>query len=54
MLSSQTKDTVTSVVVKKLQTELPGGLNLDSILKVNEKVLDDYIKPVGFHTRKAK
>lgn len=54
MLSSQTKDTVTSAAVKKLQAELPGGLNLDSILKVDEKELDEYIKPVGFHTRKAK
>lgn len=53
MLSSQTKDTVTSAAVKTLQTELPGGLTLESILATDEKVLDGYIKSVGFHARKA-
>ncbi|ORY96771.1 DNA glycosylase [Syncephalastrum racemosum] len=53
MLSSQTKDTVTSAAVKILQSELPGGLNLESILAVDEKQLDQYIKSVGFHTKKA-
>ncbi|KAI9497807.1 DNA glycosylase, partial [Zychaea mexicana] len=54
MLSSQTKDTVTSAAVKTLQSSLPGGLTLNSILQVDEKVLDSYIKSVGFHNRKAK
>ena len=54
MLSAQTKDTVTSAAVKKLQNTLPGGLTLDSIIQVDEGVLDGYIKSVGFHTRKAK
>ena len=54
MLSSQTKDTVTSAAVKTLQTSLPGGLTLNSIIQVDEKVLDTYIKSVGFHNRKAK
>ncbi|KAI8145836.1 DNA glycosylase [Fennellomyces sp. T-0311] len=54
MLSSQTKDTVTSAAVKNLQSTLPGGLTLESILQVDEAVLDGYIKSVGFHTRKAK
>ncbi|KAF7727909.1 DNA N-glycosylase and apurinic/apyrimidinic (AP) lyase [Apophysomyces ossiformis] len=53
MLSSQTKDTVTSVAVKKLQKGLPGGLCLESILNVDESVLDNYIQSVGFHTKKA-
>lgn len=53
MLSSQTKDTVTSVAVWKLQKELPGGLTLDSILEVDEMTLDTMIKTVGFHTKKA-
>lgn len=53
MLSSQTKDTVTSVAVWKLQAELPGGLNLDSILNVEEATLDKMISTVGFHTKKA-
>ncbi|KAI7856013.1 DNA glycosylase [Circinella umbellata] len=54
MLSSQTKDTVTSAAVKTLQSSLPGGLTLNSIIQVDEKVLDTYIKSVGFHNRKAK
>ncbi|KAI8075052.1 DNA glycosylase [Gongronella butleri] len=53
MLSSQTKDTVTSVVVRRLQADLPGGLSIDSILDVDEKELDDMIRTVGFHSRKA-
>ncbi|ORX55197.1 DNA glycosylase [Hesseltinella vesiculosa] len=53
MLSSQTKDTVTSVVVKRLQTDLPGGLSIASILAIDEHALDIMIHSVGFHTRKA-
>ncbi|KAI7863545.1 DNA glycosylase [Spinellus fusiger] len=53
MLSAQTKDTVTSVVVKSLQTTLPGGLGLQSILNIDEQELDYRIRAVGFHTKKA-
>ncbi|KAI8981569.1 DNA glycosylase [Pilobolus umbonatus] len=53
MLSSQTKDTVTSVVVRKLQKELPHGLCLGSILEIDEAELDKMISPIGFHTKKA-
>lgn len=53
MLSSQTKDTVTSAAVKSLQATLPGGLCLDSILAVDEAHLDQMIRSVGFHTKKA-
>lgn len=53
MLSSQTKDTVTSAAVKNMQTTLPGGLTLESILQVSEADLDEKIKAVGFHQRKA-
>ncbi|KAI9361468.1 DNA glycosylase [Pilaira anomala] len=53
MLSSQTKDTVTSVAVQKLQNELEGGLCLESILNVDEGELDQMIRAVGFHTKKA-
>ncbi|KAI7902212.1 DNA glycosylase, partial [Cokeromyces recurvatus] len=53
MLSSQTKDTVTSATVWRLQAELPGGLNLQSILDVKEDRLDELISSVGFHKRKA-
>ncbi|CDS07453.1 hypothetical protein LRAMOSA01402 [Lichtheimia ramosa] len=53
MLSSQTKDTVTSATVRNMQATLPGGLTLESILQVDEADLDQKIKAVGFHQRKA-
>jgi endonuclease-3 len=53
MLSSQTKDTVTSVAVRKLQNELEGGLTLETILAIDETRLDQFIKTVGFHAKKA-
>lgn len=53
MLSAQTKDTVTSAAVIKLQNELKGGLCLESILSLDEAVLDEMIRSVGFHTKKA-
>lgn len=49
MLSSQTKDTVNAVAMKRLQTELPGGLCLESILKVEPKKLDELIRVVSSH-----
>ncbi|KAM5352403.1 hypothetical protein ACJ41O_005126 [Fusarium nematophilum] len=61
MMSSQTKDTVNAVVMKKLQTELPPhrpgappGLNLDNILAVEPKLLNEFIWAVGFHNNKTK
>ncbi|KAF5003663.1 hypothetical protein FDECE_9806 [Fusarium decemcellulare] len=61
MLSSQTKDTVNAVVMKRLQTELPPykpgappGLNLDNILAVEPKLLNEFIWAVGFHNNKTK
>ncbi|PHH53131.1 Endonuclease III -like protein [Ceratocystis fimbriata CBS 114723] len=61
MLSSQTKDTVTAVVMKKLQTELPpfaanapAGLNLDNVLAVHPDTLNEMIWAVGFHNNKTK
>ncbi|CUS14112.1 unnamed protein product [Tuber aestivum] len=53
MLSSQTKDTVNAVAMKKLQEQLPGGLCLESILGVEPKRLDELIRIVGFHNRKT-
>ncbi|KAI8639482.1 DNA glycosylase [Parasitella parasitica] len=53
MLSSQTKDTVTSVTVRKLQAELPGGLCLQDILDIDVMTLNSMIAKVGFHTKKA-
>jgi endonuclease-3 len=61
MLSSQTKDTVNAVAMQRLKTELPphkpgapAGLNLDNILAVDPKVLNDLIWAVGFHNNKTK
>lgn len=61
MLSSQTKDTVTAVVMRKLQTELPAykpgapvGLNLDNVRAVDPDLLNQMIWAVGFHNNKTK
>ncbi|KAF4982891.1 hypothetical protein FZEAL_1587 [Fusarium zealandicum] len=61
MMSSQTKDTVNAVVMRRLQTELPPykpgapvGLNLDNILAVDPKLLNEFIWAVGFHNNKTK
>jgi endonuclease-3 len=53
MLSSQTKDTVNAVAMEKLHTQLPTGLNLNSILEVEPAVLGKLIDVVGFHRRKT-
>jgi endonuclease-3 len=54
MLSSQTKDTVTAAAIRSLQSGLPGGLTLESILSVKPDVLNEYIGKVGFHNTKTK
>ncbi len=61
MLSSQTKDTVNAVAMARLKTELPPykegappGLNLDNILAVDPKLLNEMIWAVGFHNNKTK
>jgi endonuclease-3 len=54
MLSSQTKDTVTAAAVRSMQSGLPGGLTLESILRVTPDVLNGYIGKVGFHNTKTK
>jgi endonuclease-3 len=61
MLSSQTKDTVNAVAMKRLQTEMPPykpgapvGLNLDNMLAVDPKLLNEMIWAVGFHNNKTK
>ncbi|KAG0202857.1 DNA N-glycosylase and apurinic/apyrimidinic (AP) lyase [Mortierella sp. NVP41] len=53
MLSSQTKDTVTSVAVRKLQRELKGGLTIQAILDVPSEELNTMIGAVGFHNKKT-
>lgn len=54
MLSSQTKDTVTSVAMKNLQANLPGGFNLRALLEVEPARLNSLIEKVGFHNNKTK
>lgn len=61
MLSSQTKDTTNAAAMKRLQTELPpykegapAGLNLENILAVDPKLLNEFIWTVGFHNNKTK
>jgi len=50
MLSSQTKDEMTSAAMKNLQKH---GLTVENILKTPETEIDQLIKQVGFHTKKA-
>ncbi|PMD65808.1 DNA glycosylase [Hyaloscypha bicolor E] len=61
MLSSQTKDTTNAVAMGRLQNELPAykegepvGLNLENILAVDPKLLNELIWVVGFHNNKTK
>ncbi|KAK8215441.1 alpha,alpha-trehalase nth1 [Zalaria obscura] len=54
MLSSQTKDTVTAVAMRNLQTQLPGGFCLSSLLSVAPELLNELIAKVGFHNNKTK
>ncbi|KAG0201445.1 DNA N-glycosylase and apurinic/apyrimidinic (AP) lyase [Mortierella sp. GBA30] len=53
VLSSQTKDTVTSVAVRKLQKELKGGLTIQGVLDVPSEELNSIIGAVGFHNKKT-
>ena len=54
MLSSQTKDTVTAVAMKRLKEELPGGLTVQSTQSVNPSTFNELIGKVGFHNTKTK
>jgi endonuclease-3 len=61
MLSSQTKDTTNAIAMSRLQKELPAykdgapvGLNLENILAVDPKLLNELIWVVGFHNNKTK
>ncbi|GJJ76916.1 endonuclease III [Entomortierella parvispora] len=53
VLSSQTKDTVTSVAVRRLQKELKGGLTIQGVLDVPSEELNTIIGAVGFHNKKT-
>lgn len=50
MLSSQTKDTATALAMTRLKKH---GLTVENILKTPHSVLDNLIRNVGFHARKA-
>ncbi|XP_064633448.1 endonuclease III-like protein 1 [Lineus longissimus] len=50
MMSSQTKDEVTSAAMSRLQAH---GCTIDHILKTSDKQLGELISPVGFWKRKA-
>ena len=60
MLSAQTKDEVTARGVENImrycieELNISQGLTLEGILQIDEETLDQLIKQVGFHTRKAK
>lgn len=54
MLSSQTKDTVTAVAMRNMQDNMPGGLTLESILRIEPELLNSLISKVGFHNNKTK
>ena len=53
MLSSQTKDEITADAIDRLNTGLPGGLNVDSVLEAEPEKLNELIRRVGFHNRKT-
>eukprot|EP00112_Aurelia_sp_Birch-Aquarium-sp1_P005925 Seg1666.17 transcript_id=Seg1666.17/GoldUCD/mRNA.D3Y31 product="Endonuclease III-like protein 1" protein_id=Seg1666.17/GoldUCD/D3Y31 len=50
MLSAQTKDQVTFAAMERLKNY---GLNIDHVLKTDEKKIGELIYPVGFWKRKA-
>ncbi|KAI9633112.1 DNA glycosylase [Dioszegia hungarica] len=53
MLSSQTKDAVTSAAVTNLHLTLPGGLTCTSLAAADRGVVEGCIAKVGFWRRKA-
>jgi endonuclease-3 len=53
MLSSQTKDPVTSQAVTNLHQTLPSGLTADSLAEADEATISECINKVGFWRRKT-
>ncbi|PCH38540.1 DNA glycosylase [Wolfiporia cocos MD-104 SS10] len=53
MLSSQTKDEVTSAAVVKLREAVGGSLSVDAILRADDSVISNAICKVGFWRRKT-
>jgi endonuclease-3 len=53
MLSSQTKDPVTSAAVTNLHHTLPGGLTAQSLAEASVETVHECINKVGFWRRKT-
>ncbi|KAG2520106.1 hypothetical protein BBO99_00007266 [Phytophthora kernoviae] len=55
LLSSQTQDPITYAAMQRLHElgEDAGGLTIETVLDTSEDKLDELLKPVGFHHRKA-
>ena len=53
MLSSQTKDEVTSAAVDRLREAVGGSLSVDAILRADDSTISDAICKVGFWRRKT-
>lgn len=53
MLSSQTKDAVTSQAVLNLHEAIPGGLTAETLASAPESTVADAINKVGFWRRKT-
>ncbi|KAH9842465.1 DNA glycosylase [Rhodofomes roseus] len=53
MLSSQTKDEVTSAAVRKLREAVGGSLSVDAVLATNDDAVSEAICKVGFWRRKT-
>lgn len=53
MLSSQTKDAVTSQAVVNLHSALPGGLTAESLSAASSDTVANAINKVGFWRRKT-
>ena len=53
MLSSQTKDTITSQAMTNLHQTLPSGLSAQSLSEAPREVVEGCINKVGFWRRKA-
>lgn len=44
---------MTAAAVRRLQAELPGGLTVEAVRRADEAELEEIIKGVGFHRKKA-
>lgn len=53
MLSSQTKDEVTDVAVKKLRASVGGVLSIEAVIAAEESTISEAINKVGFWRRKT-